>query len=86
MQYQQEGVKYAHKKAWYSFCLHWFSEVLDYLFLPITTYKPTLESENIAATFWEKSLKSVQVFRKPDKLLRYFLFFDVHIETMHCAS
>lgn len=76
-------MKNAHKKSVELLSLNRYSEVFDYLCSPITTYKPTPNGESVVALFWRGFMKVVEVFRIPDKLLRFFLFYDVH--TKLCA-
>jgi hypothetical protein len=42
------------KKAWHYFAFIGISEVLDYLFLPITTIQPTPFGGSVVALFWEE--------------------------------
>lgn len=50
-----------------------YSEVLDYLYIPITTNKSTRKSVEAVASVWDVILKSVQVSRITRvKLFRFF--------------
>ena len=53
------------KKAWHYFAFIGISEVLDYLFLPITTIQPTPFGGSAVALLWE-DFESVEVSRNPE--------------------
>ena len=70
-------MKNAHKKSVVLLVFIGFSEVFDYLNTPITTYKSTLNAGTPSLGL-ECFLEVVEVSEKPDKLLRFFLFYGVH--------
>ena len=61
----------AHKKNVDLYVFIGSPEVLDYLFSPITTYKPTLESGSAVALVWGKFLK---VSKFQENQISYFAF------------
>ena len=62
----------AHKKNVDLYVFIGSPEVLDYLFSPITTYKPTLESGSAVALVWGKFLK---VSKFQENQISYFAFY-----------
>lgn len=73
-------MKNAHKKNVELFVFISTFEVFVYLCHPTTTYKPTHNSGSAVAKLWIAFFESDEVSKVPDKLLRFFLFYDVHIK------
>ena len=60
------------KKAWHYFAFIGISEVLDYLFLPITTIQPTPYGGSVVALPWEEFLKVSKFQKFPNKTTSLF--------------
>ena len=75
-------MKNAHKKSVEPFVFIGTFEVLDYLLSPITTYESTQTRESRRLGL-EIILKVSKFQKYQSKLLRFFLFYDVH--TNLCA-
>ena len=60
------------KKAWHYFAFIGISEVLDYLFLPITTIQPTPFGGSAVALLWEEFLKVSKFQKFPNKTTSLF--------------
>ena len=67
------------KKAWHYFAFIGCSEVFDYLPFPITTSKAHAFWRERRCFFLEMVLKVSKFQNNQIKLLRFFLFYDVHI-------
>ena len=66
-------MKNAHKKSVEPFAFIGYSEVLDYLFIPITTYKPTPISGSAVAKIWDETTEKCPSFQ--NNQISYFAFF-----------
>ena len=67
------------KKAWHFFAFIGCSEVLDYLQSPNYNEQSPRHLAGASLLYSGKLFESVQVSEQPAKLLRFFLFYDVHI-------